>query len=79
MRNPFAPFVSRVSRERAIELAKAECVRRGVPIREPVYVSSVFFSRTWRVLTNADSAGANAVVLVDKRDGRIRGFAVTPR
>ncbi len=63
----------RISRERAVELAREECARREVPWREPVDVLNRLLSYT--VISGVQHAkGGDAWISVSKRDGRILRF-----
>jgi hypothetical protein len=59
----------------AIEIARAECLRRNWPWKEPIHVNWGFVSFTIR--TNVDRRGGNACFRIRKRDGAIvsAGFA----
>lgn len=66
-----------LSREEILEIARAECARREWPWQEPVHVSVGL--READVVTNANSLGANYVIVVDPRDGRVVSAAVRAR
>lgn len=59
-----------ITEDRAIELARAECLRRGLPWIEPVQVD--LSAGTFTVWTNADSLGANIVIVIDGNTGATR-------
>jgi hypothetical protein len=58
-----------VSREEASEIAKRECEDRDWPWVEPVRVIERL--RYWEVMTRSGNRGANVIIRVDKRDGRV--------
>ncbi|MCG3135115.1 MAG: hypothetical protein HMLKMBBP_02618 [Planctomycetes bacterium] len=62
-----------VSRERAVEIVRAECERRGIPWRQPVTVSGGLLC--YSVFLGGGSRGS-MFVKVDKRDGRIRHVGI---
>jgi hypothetical protein len=67
-----------VSRERAVELAHAECVRRRLPWIEPVRVHLHYGD--WAVWTFADHRGGNVRVVIDAGTGAVRSvLGTTPR
>jgi len=68
----------RLTRERAIEIARSECEVRGLPCREPLkaYRHLTHYS----VWTMADSVGGNVIIEVDHRTGEVRSVrGPTPR
>jgi hypothetical protein len=62
-----------VSRERAVELVRAECERQGIPWRQPVTVSGGVLCYT--VFLGGGGRGS-MFVKVDKRDGSIRHVGI---
>lgn len=70
-------FRPNISRERAIELARQECERRGQPWEGPIGVHGYFLY--YSVVTHDDWLGGDIWIAVDKRDGHIRGFGRWPR
>jgi len=58
-----------VSREQALDIARRECERRGLPWQEPVRVMSELAD--WAVWTHADHRGGNVRVIVDKGTGEV--------
>lgn len=67
-----------VSRDRAIELVREEFARRSIPwLDEPIRVQSSL--RVYRVIVGGDLRGGSPCVSVDKRDGTILKFWVSPR
>lgn len=64
-----------ISKDYAIEIARARCQQEGWPWIEPVHVIAGF--RVYRIMTNAGMRGGNVFVRVDRRTGEIRsaGFA----
>lgn len=69
-----APQVSRFD---ALELARAECERRGWPWNEPVHLTEHLTRYT--VWTNAEFRGANCVISIDSVSGEVLSAEVTPR
>jgi hypothetical protein len=67
----------RVTRERATEIARAECARNGWSWLEPVGIQEHL--RTYSFWTNANARGGNAYVVVDIHDGRVRRKGFNPR
>ena len=67
-----------VSRQQAVEIARAECNRRDRQWREPVRVMSGL-STTYCVMTNAEAAGCNHLIYIDKCDGTVRAFKTALR
>ncbi len=64
----------RVSRADALELARAECERRGCGSIEPVHVHRRIFG--YWILTNADRMGGNISIVIDNCTGHVRSFKV---
>ena len=67
----------KVSKEEALQLAQAECSRRGWPWQEPVHVSEWFTA--WYFMTNANYRGGNVNIAIDSISGRVRAAAFAPR
>jgi hypothetical protein len=65
----------KVSRDEALEVARAECQGRGWPWHGRVLVHEGL--SYWHFMTNADFRGGNVNIWVDSRTGVIRkaGFA----
>jgi hypothetical protein len=65
----------KVSRDRALELARAECERRGWRWGAPVMIREWLLTRS--VMTNAESIGGNATIWISSRSGVVGrvGFA----
>jgi hypothetical protein len=66
-----------VGREQAVELARAEVERNGLPWLEPVTVNWGPFS--YEVLTNTSLRGGNVIVRVNRRSGRATVVTTTRR
>jgi hypothetical protein len=73
----FNKFRARITKEKALEIAKGECSERGWTWLEPVHVSSRVMS--WKVRTNADSRGVSAQLDIDKRTGKVKRAIFWPR
>ncbi|WP_328470143.1 hypothetical protein OHA21_03750 [Actinoplanes sp. NBC_00393] len=57
-----------IDRDQAVELARAEVERSGLPWLEPVTVSWGLFR--YEVLTNTSFRGGNVIVRVNRRSGK---------
>jgi hypothetical protein len=66
-----------ITNEALIALAKRECEKEGWTWLEPVDVSEGVFN--WTVITNSDSMGCNARVVISKRTGEVVKKSFTPR
>ena len=62
-----------ISKEEAVEVARKECERRGIPWLEPVKVFRHYGN--WSVWTHANHRGGNVRVIVDKETGEIYNIA----
>ena len=62
-----------IDRERALEIARAECERRDLAWQEPVRVMWEFGS--WAVWTNDGHRGGNVRIVVDKTTGEVRSVS----
>ena len=62
-------FSGRISRPRAVELARDECVRRGLPWCEPTTVRGR--PGEWVVVTLADRRAGHLRVSVDRGSGAV--------
>jgi hypothetical protein len=63
----------RVSKDRAMDIARGECERRGLVWLEPVRVHRHYGN--WSVWTNADKIGGNIRIIVDSRNGQVVSIA----
>jgi hypothetical protein len=69
-----------INRDRAIEIAREECRRRGWEDRPPYSATSgreyvLWGQNRWFVVTNADQQGDNAYIHVDAESGEVVGAA----
>jgi hypothetical protein len=69
-----------ISKDEAIEIARAECLRRGWDDAPPYSAQSgreymLWGKRTWFVVSNADQQGNNAYIHIDADTGDITGAA----
>ncbi len=65
-----------IGRERALEIAKEECARRGWPWVEPINLEEGLFA--YAIRTNAASRGGNVNIYVRCVDGRVSRAALAP-
>jgi hypothetical protein len=63
------PSTVRVDSGEAVDVARAECQRRGIPWLEPVRVHRHYGN--WTVWTHADRIGGNVRVVVDAGTGDV--------
>jgi hypothetical protein len=61
-----------LSKEEALEIARAECERRGHAFAEPVFIRRGPFRTV--ILTNADVIGGNCRIRINSRTGAITYF-----
>ena len=73
------PFHSgAVSREQAVEIARKECIERGLPWREPIKVYRHYGG--WAVWTFANHRGGNVRVVIDRDKRAVQAvYGPTPR
>jgi len=74
----------RLRRKDVLEIAKGEVDRRGWTWIEPVRVTEgrrwlVLGSVRWRVWTNSEGLGCNAVIEIDDATGRVLSAKWLPR
>lgn len=65
-----------VTKEKALEIAREECTRRGWPWNEQTSVKWSFFSYT---VWGGGRKGGNLYIKIRKRDGQIISATMTPR
>jgi hypothetical protein len=65
-----------VTKERALEIAREECIRRGWFWNERTSVKWGFFCYT---VWGGGCKGGNLLVKIRKRDGAVIGAAMTPK
>jgi hypothetical protein len=65
-----------VTKERALEIAREECTRRGWPWNEQTSVKWGFFSYT---VWGGGRKGGNLCMKIRKRDGEIISATMTPK
>jgi hypothetical protein len=65
-----------VTRDKAIELARAHCEKEGLPWVEPVVVTERW--REYVVRTNTEMRGGNVVIKINNSDGRVIRSGVSP-
>ncbi len=64
-----------VTKQQAREIARQECVRKGWPWLEPIYVKwGLFYYTVW----GGGRKGTNLCVKVRKKDGVISSSLMTP-
>jgi hypothetical protein len=66
-----------LSKQQALEIARAECEDRGWPWREPVLAQEHL--RSYWFVTDWQFKGGNATIAVDYRSGKIVHAAFSPR
>ncbi len=59
-----------VSEEAAVRIAQEECLRRGIPWREPFTCKKGW--RTWEVRMPSNQRGGNATILVSRTTGEVK-------
>jgi hypothetical protein len=59
-----------ISKEHALETARARCAQEGWPWVEPVRVNVDL--REYHVMTNAEMRGGNVNIRIDRRSGEVR-------
>lgn len=72
----------RISRARALEIARDECRRLSLPGADNAMVYGGFFSRYFTVVVAASEADGGISIVIDKQDGHVVGVSghddVTP-
>jgi len=65
-----------ITKERALEIAREECGRRGWPWQEQTWVKwGVFCYTVW----GGARRGGNLIIRIRKRDGKILSAIITPK
>ncbi len=67
-----------ITKEQAIQIAKAECEKRGWTWCEPVSATSRF-GGNWKIHTNEGKRGINARFVVDRFSGEVKSAGYIPR
>jgi hypothetical protein len=65
----------KITKVQALEIAREECARRGLPWIQPVKVHWGFFNY---LVFGGDHLGGNLMVVIRKRDGKVLSAGVTP-
>lgn len=65
----------RISRERAVEIAREECRRLSLPGADNIVVYGRFFARHYTVVVGASEADGGTFILIDKQDGHVVGVS----
>jgi hypothetical protein len=66
-----------IDRTRALDLARREVERRGLPWTKPISVHFGFWN--YRVWTMADSRGGNIIIKVNRRSGEATIVGLIPK
>ncbi len=72
-----AKGANRITNAEALEAAKQACRESGRIWEDPTEVTETIDE--YRILTNADSLGANLIIRVDAESGRVLEIATNPR
>ena len=65
-----------IDKQKAKDIAIQECLARGWVLSEPIKVYRRLFH--YQVWGNADRIGANTIVCVRRRDGKVTKASVAP-